>query len=88
MKIVRPLSFALPLPLPLSLALFAAGAPSWALMAEPMNTTQEGMGGMAGPKGTPAGMSERQAMMEQRTDMTQTMIEMTVDRRPQTPAQP
>ena len=82
MKIVRPLSFAF------ALALFAAGAPSWALMAEPMNTMQEGMGGMAGPKGTPAGMSERQAMMEQCTDMTQTMIEMTVDRRPQTLAQP
>ena len=82
MKLARPLSFALPL------ALFAAGAPSWALMAEPMNTMQEGMGGMAGPKGTPAGMSERQAMLEQRTDMTQTMIEIMVDRRPQTLAQP
>ena len=82
MKLARPLSLALPL------ALFAAGAPSWALMAEPMNTMQEGMGGMAGPKGTRAGMSERQAMMEQRTDMTQTMIEMMVDRRPQTLAQP
>ena len=86
MKLVRPLSFALPLALPL--ALFAAGAPSWALMAVPMNTMQEGMGGMAGPKGTRAGMTKRQAMLEQRTDMTQTMIEMTVDRRPQTPAQP
>ena len=82
MKIVRPLSFAF------ALALFAAGAPSWALMAEPMNTMQEGLGGMAGSKATPAGMSERQAMMEQRTDMTQTMIEIMIDRRPLTPAQP
>ena len=82
MKLVRPLSFAL------ALALFAAGAPSWALMAVPMNTMQEGMGGMAGPKGMPAGMSERQAMMEQRTDMTQTMMEMMVDRLPQTSVKP
>ena len=82
MKLVRPLSFAL------ALALFAAGAPSWALMAEHMKTMREGMSGMAGPKATPAGMSERQAMIEQRTDMTQTMMEMMVDRLPQTSVNP
>ena len=68
-----------------------------ALMAEHMKTMQEGMGmmkgmggmgGMAGPKVTPASMSERQTMMEQRMDMMQTMMQMMVDRLPQTPAKP
>ena len=58
-----------------------------ALMAEHMKTMQDGMGmmkgmgGMAGPKGPPNGMAERQTMMEQR-------MEMMVDRLPQTAAKP
>ena len=71
-----------------------------ALMAEHMKTMQEGMGmmkgmggkgdmgDMAGPKSTPASLSERQAMMEQRMDMMQTMMEMMVDRLAPTPARP
>ena len=65
-----------------------------ALMAEHMKTMQEGMGmmkgmgGMTGPKSPPTNMTERQAMMEQRMDMMQTMMEMIVDRLPQTPAKP
>ena len=60
-----------------------------ALMGEHMKTMQEGMGmmkgmggmggmgGMASPKGPPTNMAERQTMME-----------MMVDRLPQTPAKP
>ena len=65
-----------------------------ALMAEHMKTMQDGMGmmkgmgGMAGPKGPPSSMTERQTMMEQRMEMMQTMMEMMVDRLPQTPAKP
>ena len=70
------------------------------LMADHMKTMQEGMGmmkgmggmggmgGMAGPKSPPTSMTERQAMMEQRIDMMQTMMEMMVDRLPQAPAKP
>ena len=66
-------------------------------LAEHMKTMQVGMGmmkglggmgGMAGPKGTPASLSERQAVMEQRMDMGQTMMEMMVDCLPQTSARP
>ena len=68
-----------------------------ALMAEHMKTMQEGMGmmkgmggmgGMASPKGAPTSMTERQSLLEQRMDMMQTMMEMMVDRLPQTPARP
>ena len=68
-----------------------------ALMAEHMKTMQEGMGmmkgmggmgGMASPKGPPTSMTERQSLLEQRMDMMQTMMEMMVDRLPQTPARP
>ena len=65
-----------------------------ALMAEHMQTMQEGMGmmkgmgGMTGPKSPPSNMTERQTMMEQRMDMMQTMMEMMIDRLPQTPAKP
>ena len=68
-----------------------------ALMAEHMKTMKEGMGmmkgmggmgGMAGTqaKGTPADMTQRQRMMEQRLDMMQSMMEMMVDRLPAAPA--
>ncbi len=63
-----------------------------ALMAEHMKAMQDGMGmmkgmsGMAGSKGPPADMAERQTMMEQRLDMMQTMMEMVADRLPQAPA--
>ena len=65
-----------------------------ALMADHMKTMQEGMGmmqgmgGMAGPKGAPTDMTQRQTMMEQRMDMMQTMMEMMVDRLPPPPAKP
>ena len=65
-----------------------------ALMGEHKKTMQEGMGmmkgmgGMAGRKSPPASMTERHAIMEQRMDMMQTMMEMMVDRLPQTPAKP
>jgi len=62
-----------------------------ALMAEHMKAMQEGMGmmkGMGGPKSPPTDMTERQTMMEQRMDMMQAMMEMMVDRLPQTPAKP
>ena len=62
-----------------------------ALMADHMQTLQDGMGmmkgmgGMTGPDRPPAGMSQRQSMMEQRMDMMQAMM---ADRLPQTPAKP
>ena len=68
-----------------------------ALMAEHMKTMQEGMGmmkgmggmgGMASPKGPPTSMTERQSLLEQCMDLMQTMMEMMVDRLPQTPARP
>ena len=65
-----------------------------ALMAEHMKTMHDGMGmmkgmgSMAGPKSPPTTMTERQTMMEQRMDMMQTLMEMMVDRLPQTPATP
>ena len=64
------------------------------LMAEHMESMQEGMdmmkgmGGMADPKRPATNATERQTMMEQRMDMLQTMMEMMVDRLPQTPAKP
>ncbi len=68
-----------------------------ALTAEHMKTMKEGMGmmkgmggmgGMAGTqaKGTPSDMTQRQTVMEQRMDMMQSMLEMMVDRLPQSPA--
>ena len=68
-----------------------------ALMAEHMKTMKEGMGmmkgmggmdGMAGTqaKGTPSDLTQRQTVMEQRMDMMQSMLEMMVDRLPQSPA--
>ena len=65
-----------------------------ALMADHMKTLQDGMGmmkgmgGMTVPERPPAGMSQRQSMMEQRMDMMQAMMEMMADRLPQTPARP
>jgi hypothetical protein len=65
-----------------------------ALMAEHMKTMQDGMdmmkgmGGMAGTKSPPTDMTQRQTVMEQRMDMMQIMMEMMVDRLPQTPAKP
>ena len=65
-----------------------------ALMTAHMKSMQEGMdmmkgmGGMAGPKGAATNTTERQTMMEQRMDMMLTMMEMMVDRLPQTPAKP
>ena len=45
-----------------------------------------GMGSMGGGKGMPADMAMHHRMMAQRMDMMQMMMEMMIDRMPQTPA--